>query len=432
MKFLSKGLHLKEFKISKHYHTTPLPEPHEVVLPLSQHTGKPAIPLVKEGDYVLKGQKICEADGYISSCIHSPVSGSVKEIKDVFHPVTTKKQPAIVIQSDGKGKTVDFITKYKEYFRFDRKEIINFIREGGIVGLGGAMFPTDVKLSSQKEIKYLLINGCECEPYLTCDDRLMQDYPREIVEGIKIVMYLVDALKCIVVIEDNKREAFIKLKEEVAKVPNLDIIMVKTRYPQGAEKQLIKTVLGLEVPSGRLPLDIGVIVHNVGTVYAIYNRVVNGIPLYERVVTISGDITRIGNFIVPIGTTVKDIVKLLKIDIFEINKIIFGGPMMGIAVPSLDVPVIKGTTGILFLKDKTVNNGYNVCIRCGKCVNVCPMNLMPNLLSLYIEHELWDKLKMLNQLYDCIECGCCSYICVSKRPIVAQIKFAKSKLKELN
>lgn len=424
------GLHPKEQKITKHYRISNIPQPKVLYIHLSQHTGKPAVPVVKQGDYVLRGQKIAQNDGLISASVHSPVSGKVLGIQNVPHPVLCKYIPAIVIESDGRNNCVQFNTKYKDYHRFPREEIISHIKECGIVGLGGAMFPTDVKLNPPKNkiIDYVIANGCECEPYLTVDDRIMQEYPNEVVEGLKIAMYLVDAMKGIIVVEDNKPEAYEKLLQKVRKTPNVEIKVVKTKYPQGAEKQLIKTVLNREVPSGGLPMDVGVVVHNVGTLFALYNAVVNGIPLMERVVTISGDVERIGNFIIPIGTTISDIIKNLNIDISEINKIVFGGPMMGIAQESLETPIIKGTTGILFLKTVSQDT-YSQCIRCGKCVSVCPMKLMPNFLSLYIEHKKWDKVEQYS-IFDCIECGCCSYICVAKRPIVAQIKYAKNMLRK--
>lgn len=430
MKQFFGGVHPPENKISRHYRLEKIVPPKFVYLHLSQHTGKPAKPVVKPNDYVLIGQKVADYDGLISSPVHSPVSGKVVEIKEVLHPVLGTKLPAIVVENDGNNKTIEFSSKYKEYFRYDKTEIVNVIKENGIVGLGGAMFPTHVKLSPKKEIDTVLLNGCECEPYLTCDDKLMQEHSREIVEGLRIIMYVLDAPKGIVVLENNKPDAFKKMAEVISRVPNVEIVVVKTKYPQGAEKQLIKTVLGKEVPSGGLPMDVGVVVQNVATSYAIYNAVVKGIPLYERVVTISGDINRIGNFIIPIGTMVDDIIKTLNIDVSMTEKLIFGGPMMGVAVPTSEIPVIKGTSGILFIKDKIKDYSYGPCIRCGKCVNVCPMSLMPNFLSVYIEHELWDKVKIFSPL-DCIECGCCSYTCVSKRPIVNQIKFAKTKLREM-
>jgi electron transport complex protein RnfC len=326
-------------------------------------------------------------------------------------------------------KSVEFNTKYKEYYRYSPQELVEFIKECGIVGLGGAAFPTHVKLSPPKDkvIDYVIANGCECEPYLTCDDRVMQEYPYEIVEGLKIVMYILNALKGYIVVEDNKPEAYEKLKEKVAKTPNIEIKVVKTKYPQGAEKQLIKAVLNKEVPSGGLPMDVGVVVQNVATLVAIYNAIVKGIPLIERVITISGDVDRKGNFLVPLGIQVKDIIKILNINVSEINKLVFGGPMMGITQDSLEISVIKGTSGILLFKNNLVPNTYMQCIRCSKCVMVCPMKLMPNFLSLYIEHEKWDKVQLFSP-FDCIECGCCSYVCVAKRPIVAQIKYAKSVL----
>jgi len=430
MKQFFGGIHPPENKISQHNSLEKIVLPQLVYLHLSQHTGKLAKPIVKQNDYVLIGQKVADYDGLISAAIHSPVSGKVLEFREILHPVIGKKSEAIVIENDGNNKTIDFKPKYKEYFRYDKVEIINAIKESGIVGLGGAMFPTHVKLSPKKEVEIVLLNGCECEPYLTCDDKLMQEHAREIVEGLKIIMYVLDAVRGIVVVEDNKKEAFKKMAGVVSRVPNVEIMSVKTKYPQGAEKQLIKTVLGKEIPSGGLPMDVGVVVQNVATSYAIYNAIINGIPLYERVITISGDVSRVGNFVVSIGTMVSDIIKKLNIGTSEINKIIFGGPMMGISVPTSEIPIIKGTSGILFIKDKIKDYSYGPCIRCCKCINVCPMRLMPNFLSIYTEYELWDKVKIFSP-NDCIECGCCSYVCVSKRPIVNQIKFAKSKLREL-
>ncbi len=426
------GINLKENKITKHYRIDKLPYPQVLYLHLSQHTGKPSIPLVKEGDYVLRGQKIAQNDGEISACLHSPVSGKVLGIKDVLHPTLCKKMPAIIIESDGHGNTVEFTNKYREYHRYSREELISFIRECGIVGLGGAMFPSHVKLNPPKNkvIDYVIANGCECEPYLTSDDRIMQEYTNEVVEGLKIAMYLVDALKGIIVIEDNKSDAIQKLIQKVEKTPNVEIKIVKTKYPQGSEKQLIKKVLNREIPSGGLPMDVGVVVHNVGTLVAIYNALFNGIPLMERVITVSGDIDRIGNFIVPIGVTVRDLVKLLRIDISKIKMLIMGGPMMGVPQETLDITVIKGTSGILFLNQQKDGNYYQ-CIRCSKCVSVCPIKLMPNFLSLYIEHKKWDKVKLYSP-FDCIECGCCSYVCIAKRPIVAQIKYAKEILRKMS
>jgi len=428
MKFFG-GVHPKENKITKHYRIDSITYPQFVYLHLSQHTGKPSIPIVKIGDYVLRGQKIAEADGWVSTTLHSPVSGRVVDIKNVLHPTLNKFMPAVIIESDGYKKSVEFNTKYKEYYRYSPEELVEYIKECGIVGLGGAAFPTHVKLSPPKDkvIDYVIANGCECEPYLTCDDRVMQEYSYEIVEGLKIVMYILNALKGYIVVEDNKPEAYEKLKEKVAETPNIEIKVVKTKYPQGAEKQLIKAVLNKEVPSGGLPMDVGVVVQNVSTLVAIYNAIIKGIPLIERVITISGDVERKGNFLVPIGILLKDIIKTLNIDISEIKKIIFGGPMMGIAQSSTEVPVVKGTSGILLFKDNFVPDGYMQCIRCSKCVMVCPMKLMPNFLSLYIEHEKWDKVQLFSP-FDCIECGCCSYVCVAKRPIVAQIKYAKSVL----
>ncbi len=416
----TKDLSIKEF-----------PVPEKVVIPLSQHTGKPAIPVVKTGDKVLIGQKIGESQGKISAPVHSSVSGEVIDIKQCNHPVIKDPVLSVIIKSDGKNKPIEVKKTHWDYYRYSPQDLIKVIEEAGIVGLGGAGFPTHVKLSPPKEVNTLILNGCECEPYLTCDDRLMQEHPKEIIEGMKIIMFILNVHKGVIVIEDNKKEAIKEMNKVAFVEPNISVQTVKTKYPQGAEKQLIKSVLNRTVPPGKLPFDVGVVVQNVATTYAIYQAVVQGLSLTHRVLTITGDfIKNPGNYRVPIGTLVSEILKNCGYEPEEKkHKIILGGPMMGIAQGVLDVPVIKGTSGILVqgLKNISHFSTYSACLHCVKCIDVCPMNLMPNFLSYYAEHMLWEKCKEYSPS-DCIECGCCAYECPAKRPIVQQIKLAKFNL----
>lgn len=381
------GVYPPEYKeLIKDKHIQKVGIPNKVVIPLSQHTGSLAKPVVTKGDYVKYGQKIGELTGKISSNIHSSISGRVIDICSWPHPVINQSVVSVVIESDGLDTKIEIKKTYADYFRYPVNELLNIIKESGIVGLGGAAFPTYVKLSPPKEIDIVILNGCECEPYLSCDDALMQEYPKEIVEGLKIIMYILDVSKGIIVIEDNKPESIGLLKKAIYNEPNIEIIVVKTKYPQGAEKQLIKSVLNREVLSGGLPFDVGVIVHNIGTSYAIYQAIKTGFPLVTRVVTISGQyIQQPGNYEIRIGTLVKDVLKETGYNPQGPHKLVFGGPMMGIAQTNLEVPVIKGTSGILVLPVEDTESEYFPCVRCCKCIDSCPMKLMPNMISIYSE-----------------------------------------------
>jgi electron transport complex protein RnfC len=424
------GIHPRSEKRARLYRLEPVQTPPRVVLHLAQHAGAAAEPVVKPGDQVLRCQQVAKPSGFISSAVHASVSGTVKAIEPWPHPATGERLPAIVIESDGANRTVEAgVPKYRDYYRHDRAAIIAVLQEAGVVGLGGAMFPTHVKLGppAGKEVDVLLVNGCECEPFLTCDDKLMQEDTAAIFDGIRIAMHVLDAGRAVVAVEENKPEAIDRMRAGAAKVANVEVRPVPVRYPQGAEKQLIAQVLGREVPSGGLPIDVGVVVHNVATLAAVSRAIMHGIPLTERAVTITGDIQRHGNFIVPMGTVLSDLVKILNIDTAAIRRVVFGGPMMGVAQGTWDVPTVKGTSGIVLLRaEEPVPSGP--CVRCGKCVMVCPMGLMPNFLSVYAERERWDDAARFRPL-DCIECGCCAYVCVSRRPIVAQVRRAKAILR---
>lgn len=402
-----------------------LPLPKRVVLPMSQHAGAPATPIVKKGDYVLRGQKVGESGGNVSVPVHASISGAVVDISPYNHPVANQPITAVTIESDGQDKSAEPGKTCPDYQRHSPEELRAAIKEAGIVGLGGAAFPAHVKLAPPKKIDTAIANGCECEPYLTCDDRLLQEHMQEIVDGLKIVMYIVGCPAGIIAVEDNKPAAIESIKKIIRNEPSLELRVLKTQYPQGAEKQLIKTVLNRTVPSGKLPFDVGVIVHNVGTCRTIYNAVVKGLPLTNRSITVTGDdISRPGNYDVRLGTLLSDILNECGYTPADGQKIILGGPMMGIAQAALDVPVIKGTSSILVLRETERDFTFSPCIRCGKCIDACPMNLMPNMLSIYAENEFWDKAGTYSPK-DCIECGCCAYVCVARRPLVQHIKLVK-------
>lgn len=421
------GIHPPENKLTADSQIVNMPPPKRVILPLTQHLGAPAKPVVCVGDVVKRGQKIAEASGNVSSAVHSSISGKVSAIIPWIHPTLLKPVESIVIDSDGLDTAVNTTANFSDHLRFSSAELRKVIFDSGIVGLGGACFPTHIKLNPSKDIDYLIINGCECEPYLTCDDALMRENAREIIEGIKIMMHILNAYQAVVAIEKNKKEAFEIFKKIVFNEPNIVVKLLPVKYPQGAEKQLIKVLTDREVPSGGLPFDVGVVVQNVATVYAVFNAVKNGVPLYERVVTITGEaIKKPGNYKVRLGTLISDVVEFCGGVSEEVVQVIVGGPMMGFAQASLEVPVIKGTSGILFMTSAGKSD-FSSCIRCSKCVMVCPMNLMPNMLSVYAEKELYDRTNDYSPL-DCIECGCCTYVCPASRPIVSHIKLSKAYL----
>ncbi|MDI6641755.1 MAG: RnfABCDGE type electron transport complex subunit C, partial [Elusimicrobiota bacterium] len=284
--------------------------------------------------------------------------------------------------------------------------------------------------SPPKKIDTVLLNGCECEPFLTCDEKLMQEHPQEIINGLKIIMYILSVYNAYVVIEDNKPEAIKAMSKVAFKEPNISVKVVKTKYPEGAEKQLIKAVLGRIIPSGKLPFEVGVVVHNVATSYAIYQAVIEGIPLVKRVVTVTGDSIKFkGNYNVRLGTLVSDLLAECGYIPGPRQKVIHGGPIMGIAQYSLDVPIIKGTSGIVVIDNiDSLADEHQSCVRCGRCIDACPMDLLPNFISIYAENNQFEKAKEYFPL-DCIECGCCAYVCIAKRPLVQHIKLAKIQIK---
>ncbi len=400
-------------------------------IPLAQHIGKPAKPLVKRGDEVKVGQLIAQADGFVSANIHSPVDGKVTQITKHYHPVLGKVD-TIVIQRDPNydGK---IRTRNRNWRTLNRKEILASITDAGIVGMGGATFPTHVKLSPppDKKIDTVILNGAECEPYLTADDILMKTKAEEIVEGAKIIAYLLEAERIFIGVEDNKPAAIEALREASAGNPKIQVAVLETKYPQGGEKQLIYAITGRVVPEGGLPADVGVVVQNVGTAYAIYEAVVKVKPLIERVVTVTGDVKEPQNFLVRIGTPFEDMIEFAGGFVGEPVKVISGGPMMGFAQRSLQVPVLKGTSGILVMnKERAIMNEIEPCIWCGRCVDVCPMNLVPCKMTKMVEYERFSEAQSDFHIMNCIECGSCSYVCPASRPLVQLIRIGKMALRK--
>jgi electron transport complex protein RnfC len=415
------------------------PEPKIAVIFLSQHAGRGAKPLVRVGDEVKVGQKIGEADGFISSPIHSSISGKVISIEERIHPAFQRKDLAIIIENDGGNKFDPLIQPYKDFENLPKETLLEIISERGIVGLGGAMFPTHVKFfpPKKKKIDTLIVNGCECEPYLNSDNRIMIEHPEEIFTGIRIVQKILGVERVFMGVEDNKPEAIATLSRFLDKSPSVELVSLKTKYPQGAEKVLIKRILDREVPSKGLPLDVGVVVSNVGTVFAIYQAVVEGIPLFQRVITVSGEnLARPGNYWVKIGTPFKDIIEYCFdkkrerfLDEYELK---MGGSIMGISQASLDSSVIKGTSGLTILRKYPVQvSEARDCIKCGRCVEVCPMQLYPLYYAFYGQRGDLGK-AVEYKVEDCIECGCCEYICSSKIALLSFIRQEKAYARSSN
>jgi electron transport complex protein RnfC len=414
----------------------PAPAPPEVIIPLGQHIGTPNRPLVKTGDRVKVGQCIGRAEAHVSCPVHASVAGTVKTIGDFPNPVYGKR-PAVVITNDMTDESVSFAV-HEEIDGLSREELIAIVKDAGIAGLGGAAFPTHVKLNVPKDkgIHTLVVNGAECEPYLTGDHRLMIEKTQEVQKGIDVVARITGVNKIILAIEENKLSAVFAMQKETAQKKrayraDIQVVILKTKYPQGGEKQLIKAIFGKEVPPGKLPLDVGLVVQNVGTCYAVCRAVYAGEPLYERCVTFTGTcLKEPGNYAVRIGTTLRHVVESCGGFTGECAKVIAGGPMMGITQYSLDVPVMKGVTGVLFLsrRDAALFE-ESACIRCGRCVDVCPVRLLPTEIMRMVKYERWHY---TDELYpsDCMECGACTYACPARIPLVQYVKLAKRKALE--
>jgi len=429
MKSFHGGVHpddSKKYTAAKPIETAPLPA--KVIIPLRQHIGAPVSPIVKKGDTVKKGQLIAQSDAFVSGNVHASISGKVVEIADYPHSVFGSCM-SIVIENDGLDEWVEGIPVQRQWEKLDAKELSGIIREAGIVGMGGATFPTHVKLAPppDKKIDTFILNAAECEPFLTADYRAMLEYTERIVTGVKITMKVLGVSTGYVGVEDNKPDA-VKALQNAFNGTQVKVVALPTKYPQGAEKMLIKVLTGREVPSGGLPMDVGTVVQNVGTVVAISDAVTKGIPLIERVVTVSGSaVKEPKNLLMRVGSTFADALSCCGGLSGELVKIINGGPMMGFAQSTMDVPVIKGTSGILFLSKKDVNyDKESACIHCGRCVEACPMGLNPSMLSVLGERQLYVEAKEEYDLLDCMECGSCVYVCPAKRKIVQYIRYAKA------
>jgi len=429
------GVHPPENKLSAEAVVETLDIPKQVIVPVGQHLGAPATPVVKRGDEVKVGQLIAKSSGFISANIHSPVSGKVFKIDNVYD-ASGFRRPSIIINVEGDEwlETIDRSDDICSDIKLNAKEITDRLNEMGIVGLGGATFPSFVKLMvpEGKKVDYLIINGVECEPYLTSDHRLMMEKGEEMLIGTSILMKGLNTNKAMIGIENNKPDAIDYLKKLATKYKGISIHPLKVKYPQGGEKQLIKALTGREVPSGKLPLEVGCVVNNVGTAYAVYEAVQKKKPLFERVVTVTGkSVKKPSNFLVRIGTPVKDLIEAAQGLPDDTGKIISGGPMMGKAVLNTDIPVVKGTSGILLMADGESKRGEpNTCIRCSKCVSVCPMGLEPFLLSKSSKLAKFDVVEK-ELVMDCIECGSCSYTCPSNIPLLDYIRLGKNKVGQI-
>ncbi len=421
----SGGVHPSERKeYSEHIALERFPEPKTLVISMSQHLGAPANPIVQVGDTVKVGQKIGEAAGFISAPVHSSVSGTVIAVEPRMHATRGSEVMAVVIESDGKDTLHESVKPNKDLDSLTPDEIIDIVREAGIVGMGGAGFPTCVKLKPAKPVDTILLNGCECEPLLTADHRVLLEFADDIIYGLKAILKTTGAEKGLIVIEDNKPDAIELMQAKVADIDNIEVVVAKTKYPQGAEKTLIKRVMGRQVPRGGLPADVGVIVDNISTVKAISDAIQTGMPLIERVATVTGEkIKNPGNYIYKIGTSVKEMIDYCGGTTDDDVLIKMGGPMMGFELSDLNVPMMKGSNGIIAID--TDQTAEQPCIKCGRCVDVCPMDLSPLYFSKYADEKNWQGMKDMNVM-DCVECRCCQYICSSKIPLVAKIKAGKN------
>ncbi len=398
----------------------------EVAILLLQHIGAPCEPIVKKGDKVYVGQKVGEAKSMVAAPVHASVSGVVKTVEPRLQTDGTKTM-AVVIENDNMYEHIEF-KKNPHFDKLTKKELVDMIKEAGIVGLGGACFPTHVKLAppDDSKIDYIIINACECEPYLTSNHRIMLEYPNEITEGIKIFHHMFEKAKIVLGIEENKKDAADIMSKSIKDLPYCTINELKTKYPQGGEKQLIHTITGREVPSGKLPSEVGCIVQNVNTVLAIKEAVIDGKPLTHKIVTVTGNIVKNPrNLNVPIGTRLAELVEHCGGLKEEAGKVISGGPMTGFPIVSLNIPCLKSTSSLLFFSKKEAKFTEETnCIRCGRCLGACPIFLNPTKLNSLVLRRQYEEFEKNNGM-DCIECGCCSYICPAKRHLTQSFKEGK-------
>lgn len=430
--FKKGGIHPPENKFPAGKAIQEVEVPKVVYIPVAQHIGSPSAPVVKKGDTVKVGQIISKSAGFVSANIHSSVSGTVAKV-DLIPDTFGYPRQGIVINVEGDEwvDTIDRTTDLVKECNLSGPEIIQKIQDAGIVGMGGATFPTHVKLVPPKGMKaeILLINGVECEPYLTSDHRLMLEKTEEILVGTTLLMRALGVEKGMIGIENNKPDAIALMREKASNYKGITIVALKVKYPQGGEKQLINAATGREVPSGALPISVGCVVSNVGSAFAVYEAVQKNKPLIERVVTVTGkSIQNPSNLKARIGTQISELVSFAGGMPEDTGKVVSGGPMMGKAVASLEVPVTKGTSGILLMPAQEATRGERLpCIRCSRCVSVCPMGLEPYLLMTLAEKNIMDRAEN-EKIMDCIECGSCSYTCPSDRPLLDYIRFGKARV----
>ncbi len=420
--------HHKEFTESKPIEV--MKDPDIVYIPLQQHIGAPCDPIVEIGDRVKVGQIIGRTEAFVSAPIHSSIAGIVKGIVDVTTP-TGVRSKTIVIESDGTGEPYQDMISRNSLENLTAEELLEIIKEAGITGMGGAAFPTHVKLSPppDKKIDKVIINGSECEPFLTSDHRVMLEDPEKVIFGLKIMMKILGVEEGYIGVEKNKMDAVKALRESLKADDNIKVVTVKTKYPQGDEKRLIDAITGRKVPSGGLPMDVGCVVNNSGTAKAMAEAVLEGKPLYERVVTVTGNgITEPKNLLVKIGTLFEEVIEFCGGFKDTPGKILMGGPMMGLSQFSTEVPIIKGSSGILVMTEEEARpRKINPCIRCAKCLEVCPVYLQPLFISANALKNRFEEAGDYGAL-DCVECGACSYICPANRPLTETIRFAKREI----
>ncbi len=424
------GIHPPENKLSAGMAIENFDIPKQVVIPMNQNLGAPSSPIVKKGDEVKAGQLIAEGKGFISAKIHSPVSGKVFKVEPRIDSSGFRQISIIInVEGDQWEDGIDTTDNLIKDISLDAPQITKRIQDCGIVGLGGATFPSHVKymVPSGKGPEFLIINAVECEPYLTSDHQLMLEKPQEIIVGIRIMMKALGAKKAIIGVENNKKDAINILKDAINSDNSIKVEALKVQYPQGGEKQLIDALLKREVPSGKLPIEVGCVVNNVGTAFAIYQAVQKNKPLVERIVTVTGfPVKKPANYRVRIGVPISELLIKADCDMEAAGKIINGGPMMGKSIPSIDASVTKGTSGVLAIKkEESKREEVKNCIRCGKCTTVCPMGLEPHLLSIIAKQGKSERCE-IERIMDCIECGSCVYTCPSSRPLLDNIRLGKS------
>lgn len=424
------GIHPNDAKLSAGVAIEVMPLPLQVSIPVVQHIGAPATVVVAKGDKVKAGTLIAQATGFVSANVHSSVSGTVAKIDNEPDASGNRRQVVVIdVEGDEWEDEVDLKGDFKRTFNLSSEEIIAKIKNAGIVGMGGATFPTHVKLMPPpgKVAEVLIINAVECEPYLTSDHALMLEHADEVLIGVQLLMRAAKVNRAMIGIENNKKDAIKLLQEKASKLIGIEICPLRMKYPQGSEKQLIDALIGRQVPSGALPIEVGAIVQNVGTAYAVYEAIVKNKPLVERIVTVTGQsLAQPKNVLARIGTPMSALIAFAGGMPENTGKVIAGGPMMGRAVVNVDAPIQKGSSGILLMSDtQSVRAEMDNCIRCGKCVSVCCMGLQPYLLMNLVEKKMWQEAEQ-EAVYDCLECGSCSFTCPAHRPLLDYIRYGKS------